>query len=164
MSGASSAESFAKHPVNYPGNGRIASEPMLVNVRHDVHSRIQSMTSLRPVRVHGMSAQHSAVRSAEHPPNLQCIVRAFVWKHLRSVRAVAGKHPTQHRQMSSQRLAQQPRGVMAIAAEVRVAVRLTDTQHPANRPRNFQRGGTKWQEHGLAKSGQLAGALSSPRL
>lgn len=66
MSGVSSAESSAQHPVKCPGNsrvffgqrpgnGQIASEPMLANVRHDVRSRIQSMTSPRPVRVRAMS-------------------------------------------------------------------------------------------------------------
>jgi hypothetical protein len=57
-SGASSAEPSAHYPVKCPGNsrvffgprpgnGRIVSELRLANVRHDVRSRIQSMTSPR---------------------------------------------------------------------------------------------------------------------
>lgn len=68
MSGVSSAESSAQHPVNYPdnsrvlfgrrpGNGRIASEVTLANVRHNARSRIQSMASPRPVRARVISGK-----------------------------------------------------------------------------------------------------------
>jgi hypothetical protein len=45
----------------------------------------------------------------------------------------------QRRGMSAQRLAQQLGSVRAIAAEVRVAVRLADTKHPVGKPRSRSR-------------------------
>ena len=67
----------------------------------------------------------------------------------RSVRAVAGKHLMQRRGMSAQRLAQQQGSVPAIATEVRLAVRLADTQHPMNHPRNFRCGNRATAMHRL---------------
>jgi hypothetical protein len=148
---------------------------MLANVRHDGRSRIQSMTSPRPVRGQSVSAQcprnvraSSGAASAQRPMNRPGIGLATAPQCPSSCR----KPLTQHRRMSAQRLAQQPGSIRAIVAEVREPVRLVDVQlqcwrpvntgqHPANRPRNFQRSVLELAGARPATSGQPAVALSS---
>lgn len=163
MSSVSSAESSAHHPVNYPdnsqvlfgqrlSNGRIPSEPMLANVRHDVRGRIRSMTS--PQSIH--NRDRSRFASAQRPAN-----------HTGNGRATSAQRPnscreTSHATAANVRtgLAQQPGCIRAIAAEVCEAVRLADAQclvwRPVDRPHSIRRivhaiskaVFVKWLEHG----------------
>lgn len=121
------------HPVNYPGNsrvlfgqrpgnGRVASEPMLTNGRHDVRNRIQSMTSPQSVRNRDRSRIASAQRPQNHGGNHQTTSTQCP----SSCRETSPAAPA----MSAQRLAQQPGSVRGIATEVHEAVHLADVQRP----------------------------------
>jgi len=80
-----SAESSAQHPLNNPGssrvvsrkrpgNGRAASEPMSANVRQDVRTRVQSMTSPQSVR----NCDRCQFVSAQFPGNFRDVSTQLV--------------------------------------------------------------------------------------
>ena len=88
----------AQHPGSirlasgqWTGNGRAASEPMPANVRHNVRSRVQSMTS--PQSVRNRDRSQSVV--AQFPRSIRRGVR-------RSIRATSGQLPGNVRDVSGQ--------------------------------------------------------------
>ncbi len=90
---------------------------MLANVRHDVRSRSQSMTSPQPVQ----NCDRSRFASAQRPAN----------------------HTDIGRTTSAQQLAQRPRSVRVIADRIRETVCLVDVQRPGwcpvGRPHTIRR-------------------------
>ena len=85
-----------------PGSIRLTSEPMPSNVRHDVRSRVQSMTS--PQSVH--DRDHRQSLSAQCPRSIRRGVQRIIRAHPVNYSEIAGQLPRRVRAVSGKCLIQ----------------------------------------------------------